>query len=117
MTAKSLSFVSRMPETRCWTTSVPSIAIGMISRPTMKALVRTAAVYSREAMTNSLRMAVALRFRGRDADEDVVQRRPGQLEVTHRAALHQSRQDHLRVGAAVEPHLLPAAEVRHLDHP
>ena len=77
------------------------------------AFVRTAALYSRAAMTNILRMAIVL-HRTSDADEDVVQRRPRQLEMTHRAAAHQLHQQRLRIGAALHAQFLPAAEVGHL---
>src|SRR5262250_394671 len=111
MTAKRLSRTSRIPSTRICTMMLPPISSGIITRLMMNALVLTAATYSRRATTSSLRMAVALRCRGRDADEDVVQRRPGQLEVPHRAQLNQPAQQRLPVRPTLQLQLFPAPEV------
>src|SRR5581483_11266632 len=106
-------------------TMLPPIMTGMISRPMRKALVRTAALYSRRATTSSLctegispgedrggrrgrQHAVLVRLS--DANEDVVQRWPRQLEVTHPALHHDAGQDLLRVGSLVQPQLLITAE-------
>src|SRR5438093_339393 len=103
---------------------LPPIMIGMISRLMMNVLVRTAAVYSREAMTQILRMMRSqngglgdVLVRRRDADKDVVQRRLRQLEVQHPAAADQRAEHALRIPAALQAQLLQPAEVRHLGHP
>src|SRR5712692_1585573 len=106
---------------------LPPIMIGISSRPIRNVLVRTAALYSRIAMTRTLCMsdalagggwrAVAERLGGTsDADEDVLQSRSRQLEVPHGTALGQHGQDALRVGTRVETEFLEIAEVRHLRH-
>src|SRR5260370_6453549 len=97
-------------------TMLPPMSTGMSSRLMMKALVRTAARYSRTAITHTLRTMVLLRLGAGDAHENVVQGRPGQLEVPDRSAIHQGRQDGLRIRAALEAHFLPAAEVGDLCH-
>src|SRR2546427_11085288 len=77
-----LSRVSRMSRKIACSTMLPPIKIGIISRLMMKVLVRTAELYSREAITQILRMMRSLNgglgdvlIRGGDADEDVVQGR------------------------------------------
>src|SRR5262249_12592429 len=74
----------------------------------MKVLVRTAAWYSRTAMTSILRM-VGLRVG--NAYEDIVQGWPGQLEMMHRAAGQKSGQKLVGVAARIDAQLLPVAEV------
>src|SRR5262245_22402926 len=118
MTAKCLGLVSWKSRSRAWTRTLPPIIRGMMIRLMRNVLVRTAARYSRRAMTSILYTAVLLPGGGRpvgvgagDAHEDVVQRRPGQLEVVHLAALHQPGQQPLGVGAGQQPQFLPAAEV------
>src|SRR5690242_5975469 len=102
---------------RSWRRMLPPIKAGISSRLIMNALVRTAAVYSRAAMTKSLRMIVPHGVTARDADEDVLERRPGHLEVTHGTAFDEAGEDLLRVGRAVETEFLHVAVVCHLDHP
>src|SRR6516225_1979356 len=99
------------------TTRPPPIMMGRINRLMRNALVLTAAWYSRAAITSVLRMADVPCLRIRDADKDVVQRRPGQLEVADLAAGHQVRQQPLRVTATLQAQLLPAAEIGRLDNP
>src|SRR5436305_9633204 len=100
MTASVCSLRSRKSLRRICTTMLPPISTGISTRPMRNALVRTAARYSRRAITSVLRMvgppvgqAGSLPYVSvgvGDADEDVVQRRPGQLEVAHLAALQQA---------------------------
>src|SRR5438552_17097878 len=86
----------------------------MRTKLTMNDLVRTAARYSRTAMTRTLRMGHLLDFGAGNADEDVVERGAGELEMADPAAIHEQGEDSLRIGPAIEPQLLPAAEVGHL---
>src|SRR5262249_2131527 len=98
-----------------WIRRLPPMRSGMATRPMMKVLVRTAALYSRAATTSILRMSgLLLVGRPGDAHEDVMQARAGQLEVAHPAALHEPGEQFLRVGPRVEPDFLPAPEVGHL---
>src|SRR5581483_980281 len=92
---------------------------GTSTRLMTNALLLTAALYSRAATAHTLgSMALAPLVLGpRDADEDFLQRRPGQLEVPHRPAAHQRGQDALRVGARRQPQLLQLAEVGDALHP
>src|SRR4051794_25650856 len=90
---------------------LPNIISGMLNRPMRNALVRTAARYSRRAMRRTLR---TMHLRGRragDPDEDILQRRPRQLEQSDLAPIHQGREHGLRVGAAVQAQLMVTAEV------
>src|SRR5581483_349909 len=85
------------------------------SRPTRNALVRTAALYSRAATTNSLRMAVPpLRARGGDPDEDVVQCRPDQLKMPQPAELGQASEQCRHICPRRHLKVLPASEVNDL---
>src|SRR5262245_21487841 len=96
---------------------LPPIRIGIITRLIRNALVRTAALYSRSATVTSLRIGSSRGALGPgDADEDVLQLGPGDLEVPHLPALHQPREERLRIGARGEAQLLPAAEVGGLHH-
>src|SRR5262249_33086768 len=99
-TAMCLTSVGGLSLTMAWTAMLPPIMTGISTREIRNALVRTAALYSRAAMTRTLRtghLAGRGVLGGGDADEDVVQRRPGQLEVAAPAALHQPAQQLLRV--------------------
>src|SRR5262245_62950980 len=97
MSTNFLSRISRTSRNSACTRMLPPIKTGMITRLMMNALVRTAALYSRLAMTQILRTDGLLQGGGGldgrfvvgrgDADEDVVQRRPRQLEVNHAATL------------------------------
>src|SRR6266852_5348822 len=84
-----LALVSTWSFSRSCTRMLPPIISGNIKTLMMNDLVRTAALYSRTAITNTLRMAVLLIARAGDADKDVLQRRPGQLEMTDLAPRHQ----------------------------
>src|SRR5260370_36575119 len=109
MTTKCLSLVSRTFLSNTCTRMLPPIITGIITRPMMNALVRTAARYSRTAITNVLRMGGHLRRRLRgpgNAHKDVVESRPRHLKVTHAAALHQLGEQLLRVGVALQAQLL-----------
>src|SRR5438105_5017506 len=83
----------------------------------INALVRTAARYSRTAMTTILRMAVLHRFRPRDPDKNFLQGRVGQLEVEDPSPPDQGGQDFLGIGAPLQAQLLQPAEIRDLDDP
>src|SRR5215471_18177187 len=98
------------------TAALPSSSNGMKTRLTRNALVRTAARYSRTAMTQVLRIGTLSLLGPGDADEDLLECGPGHLEVAHPAALQQQGQQTLRVGVAFQAQLLPAAEVRHPAH-
>src|SRR5947199_169860 len=95
---------------------LPPMSSGMSTRLTMNDLVRTTALYSRAAMVSILRTATLLRFGGGNADKNVLQRRPGQLEMAHPAALQERRQHGLRIDVAGEAKFLQPAEIRYLDH-
>src|SRR6266851_8245791 len=97
-------------------TMLPPMSTGMSRRLIMNALVRTAARYSRTAMTHTLRMMVLLGFGRGDADEDVVQARPRQFKMSNCPARQESGQHRLRLGPAREAQLLPAAKVSDLGH-
>src|SRR5579871_4784215 len=97
------------------TTTAPHMRSGMRMRLTRKDLVRTAAWYSRAAMTRILCTVVLLFVRAGDADKDVVQRWAGQLEMADFAPAHQRGQYVLGVRTARQAQFLPAAEVRNLD--
>src|SRR5882672_4341827 len=94
---------------------LPPMSSGMSTRLMINALVRTTAWYSRAAMVSILRTGALLQFGGGDADEYVVQRRPGQLKVPDLAARHQRCQQLLCVGVTGEAEFLEPAEIRHLD--
>src|SRR5690349_10365067 len=96
-------------------TTLPPISRGRHSRLMRNDLVRTAARYSRAAITSILRIAWPPGPQPGDADEDVVQGRPGQLEVPYPAAGRQGRQDLLRVGPPLQAEFLQVAEVGDLD--
>src|SRR4051812_9429239 len=91
------------------------ISRGIITMLAMNALVCTAALYSRKATAKTLCMViVSLSFGPRDADENLLQRRPGQFEVPYRSPLHQFGQDPLRIGVRPEREFLQLAEIGHL---
>src|SRR5438034_7393325 len=106
MTATRFSVTSSSCLNTICMRKLPPMSTGIRTRLIRNARVRTAARYSRAAMTSTLRMLALLAFRTGDAHEDVVQRRPRQLEMPHRAALHQRRQQLLRIGAAIEAQFL-----------
>src|SRR5438874_1249632 len=81
MTATRLSTVSICFRVRYCTNELTAISTGTMTSDRTKALVRTAARYSRTAMVSVLRMGLLRGGDVGDADEDVVQRRVGQLEV------------------------------------
>src|SRR5438270_1956478 len=89
---------------------------GTMTMLNTNALVRTAAWYSRPAITQTLRMALLRGVGAGNANEDLLERRPGQLEVPDLAAGHEGRQHLLRVGVGREPQLLEPAEVGDLGH-
>src|SRR5262249_2569688 len=113
-TANCFSLVSRYFCNTSCARMLPPIINGIIKRPIRKVFVRTAALYSRNATTMTLRIAIPPR--PRNPHEDVVQRRPAQLEVPHPPALRQQRQQCLAVGPLGQTQLLPAAQLTHLDH-
>src|SRR5688500_14585074 len=84
----------------------PPIKTGMRNRLIRNALVLTAALYSRRATMSILCMTILLRLRPRNAYEDIVQRRPCDLEVEHLSALDQRRQGALRVRRGGQSQLL-----------
>src|SRR5579885_2009153 len=110
ITAIRLSSVSSCLRVRYWTPELAAIKSGTISSDRMNDFVLTAARYSRTAMVSALRMVLLFRIDPGNADENVVQRRPSQLKVSHLAALHERCQDLLRVGATLQAQLLEAAE-------
>src|SRR5580765_1800284 len=89
---------------------------GISKMPMMNDFVLTAALYSRAAMTRTLRMRLYLLmlFRLRDADKNIVQRRVSHLEMLDAAALHERGEQPLRVGLPFQTQLLPAAQVAHV---
>src|SRR5260370_8439748 len=87
------------------------IRIGTINKLTINALLRTAARYSRAAMTSILRMVILLWFRRGDAHEDFVQRWLGHLKMADLASLHQIAQNLLRIRIATQPQFLTAAKI------
>src|SRR5207302_3383117 len=89
----------------------PLMSTGIRMMPMRNDFDKTAARYSRAAMTSILRMGVLLRVRPGDANEDVVQGGPGQLEVAHLAAARQEGEQRLGVGARREAQLLEAAKI------
>src|SRR5262249_50185146 len=93
---------------------LPPIRSGINTREMMNALVRTAARYSRTAMTSTLRMVILPGVRRGDTDEDILQRGTSQLEVAHFAAPDQRRQHLLRIGSPLKAQLAEPAEIRHL---
>src|SRR5262245_16668726 len=95
--AKRFSVMSTWFLSRRCMTKPPPMRMGRSSRLIRNDLARTAALYSRAAMTRILRMDLFLHVRRGDANKNVVQRRPGQLEVPNRPTLHQHIQDLLRV--------------------
>src|SRR5262245_4334688 len=101
------------PRSSNCSTRLPSIITGMMTRLMMKVLVRTAAWYSRTAMTSILRM-VGLRVG--DAHEDVVQGWPGQLEMMDGAAGQKCGQELVGVAARIDAQFLPIAEVHDTGH-
>src|SRR5262245_1995752 len=92
---------------------LPSIITGMMTRLMMKVLVRTAARYSRTAMTSILRMG---RLRVGNAHEDIVQGRMGQFEMVDRAAGHEGGQKLVGIAARMDAQLLPVAEIHDVCH-
>src|SRR5437016_9157413 len=102
---------------------------GISVKLTRNDFVRTAARYSRTAMTIVLRMTGLLGFlhlpltlalspqrergvgRRGDANKDVVQGRVGYLKMANRSPRHQGRQHRLRIRASLQAKLLSAAEV------
>src|SRR5207244_4122060 len=129
MTAKRFSPVSSIfLKMICRTTLLP-MSSGMSVRLTRNDLVRTAARYSRTAMTIVLRMMALLGFlhlpltlafspqrergvgRAGDADKNVVQRWVRHLKMANRATRHQGRQHRLRIRSPLQTKLLSAAEV------
>src|SRR5438445_8082432 len=115
-TANFFSVLSSSFLTSNWMPTLTPMRSGIRTRLTMNDLVRTAARYSRTAMTMTLRMGDLLGVGAGDADEDIVQRRTGQLEMAHPAATHEPGQNLLRVSPPVQPQLLPATEIRHLGN-
>src|SRR5262249_21289264 len=115
--ANRFSSISTCLWTIYWITPPALIKTGMSNRPMRNALVRTAAWYSRAAITKTLFMIILLGLGVRDADENIVQGWLGQLEMLHPAPVDQGRQHLLRVGATVEAQLLEPAEVGDLHHP
>ena len=102
-----------------WTAIPPPINIGIIMMAIRNALVPTIARYSRAAITNILPMARVphrLRFRPGNAYEDVVQRRPGQLEVLDPAAVQKRAKNRLRIGLMVHAQFGVAPVVVDPDH-
>src|SRR5574340_321776 len=98
-----------LPSRYFCTTMPPNINTGMIVRAMRNALVATIARYSRRAMMRILRMADLLRALGLgtgNAHEDVVQRRPCQLEVLDLGSLEQRAEDRLGIGPMVHAELL-----------
>src|SRR4051794_30528035 len=102
---------------------LPPIIKGMISRPTRKALVRTAAKYSRAAMTRILCTValpgVALRctaIHPGDPDENVLQGGSGQFKVVDPTSVQKQSQDLLGVGSGSQTQFLPTAKVGGLHH-
>src|SRR5262245_47620552 len=97
---------------RTCTRMPPPNMIGIISSPIRKALVLTAAWYSRKATTIVLRMhglshqLRGIRDRPGDPHEDVVQRRPHYFKVSHPASFHQIRKKRLSIGARRHPEFL-----------
>src|ERR1700678_3924909 len=92
--------------TKICTAMLLVIKMGMRNKVMRNARVRTEARYSRAAMTQILRMVAVLHLRRGDADEDVLERGPGQLEVSHLAVSHEPSQETLRVSIALEAQLL-----------
>src|SRR5438270_14042721 len=89
---------------------------GIMTMLNTNALVRTAAWYSRQAITQTLRMALLRGVGAGNANENLLQRRPGQLEVPNLAAGHERHQHLLGVGPGGQPKFLEPAEVRDLSH-
>src|SRR5207245_3521503 len=114
--AKRFSPVSSSSFTMRLTMTLPLMSNGTMTKLTMKERVRTAARYSRMAMTINLRMGVRLRFRCCDADEDIVQGRPGQLEVLDLAKPHEVGQHLLGIGVSFQTQLPPAPAIGNLYH-
>src|SRR5947208_1605194 len=80
--AKRFSPVSSNRLVIVCTTTAPPISTGIRIRLTRNDFVRTAAWYSRAAMTRILCTVVLLLVGAGDANKDVVQRRARQLEMT-----------------------------------
>src|SRR5260370_39064735 len=97
MTAKVFSLVSSIFLNRTCTPMLPPINNGINVRLMRNAFVRTAARYSRSAMTSTLRMMVLLAGRPGDANENVLQGGSRQLEVPHGAARHERGQNLFRI--------------------
>src|SRR4029077_16687658 len=95
---------------------LPPIIKGNMRTLMRKDLVRTAALYSRLAMTNTLRMAIVLLGGARNADEDVLQRRSDQFEMANRSPGHQFGKSFLRIGCRRTPQFLKAPKIRHVRH-
>ena len=81
--------------------TLPLMSNGTMTKLTMKERVRTV-----------LRWQLA----NGDADEDIVQGRPGQLEVLDLAKPHEVGQHLLGIGVSFQTQLLPAPEIGNLDH-
>src|SRR5262249_26259160 len=114
---KCLAVVSTLLRSSACTPKLPSISTGRKTRLTTNALVRTAALYSRRAMITILRsIGGGLRLGPGDADEDVVQRRPGDLEVAYGGPRHERGQHLLRVGAGGQAQLVQPAELGDVGH-
>src|SRR5580704_16771803 len=89
---------------------------GIMTMLNTNALVRTAAWYSRQAIAQTLRMVLLRGVGASNANENLLQRRPCQLEVPDFAAGHERCQHQLRVGPRGQPQLLEPAEVGDLGH-
>src|SRR5262249_3495061 len=118
-TTKGRSFVSTFSRVNFWTPNPMAMMIGMSARPTRNALDRVSVVNSDTATMRAL-FFIGLRHDGRgqrglrrgrprDADEDIVQRRPCDFEVVHRAARRELLEEAL--GIAVQPNFLQLAVV------
>src|SRR6266852_71844 len=116
MMAKRFSPASSSRLVIVCTTTAPPMRSGMRMRLTRKDFVRTAAWYSRAAMTRILCTSALLFVGAGNTDKDVSKRWPRQLEMTDLSASHQGRQDLLGVRALRQAKFLRVAEVGDLEH-
>src|SRR5437870_8190887 len=93
-----------------WVPMLIPMSSGIITIEAMKALVCTAALYSRQATAQTLRMVNLFGAGPSDANEDLFQRRVGGCEMPHRSAAHEFGENLLRIGAGLQPQLLQIAE-------
>src|SRR5205823_4587010 len=97
-----------------WKPIASPMNIGMKAMPMMNALLLTSIEASEPATISALLGRRMLGAWSGDAHEDVVQRGARDLEVVHRRARHEPREERLRVAA--QPHLLRHPVVVHVVH-